>query len=113
MDMNAICEHLAIGILLVSGATAQSPTGTATLQNIRVARDGGNVRVEVTLSAPVRPSIETAINPDRILLDFLDTIANRTEQKEVNLDGLRRVRTAQHNAVPPNGSRSLNCASGA
>ena len=101
MDMNAICEHLAIGILLVSGATAQSPTGTATLQNIRVARDGGNVRVEVTLSAPVRPSIETAINPDRILLDFLDTIANRTEQKEVNLDGLRRVRTAQHNAVPP------------
>jgi hypothetical protein len=101
MDMNAICEHLAIGILLVCGATAQSPTGTATLQNIRVARDGGNVRVEVTLSAPVRPSIETAINPDRILLDFLDTIANRTEQKEVNLDGLRRVRTAQHNAVPP------------
>ena len=101
MDMNAVCEHLAIGILLVSGATAQSPTRTATLQNIRVARDGGNVRVEVTLSAPVRPSIETAINPDRILLDFLDTIANRTEQKEVNLDGLRRVRTAQHNAVPP------------
>jgi len=101
MDMNAVCEHLAIGILLVSGATAQSPTRTATLQNIRVARDGGNVRVEVTLSAPVRPSIETAINPDRILLDFLDTIANRDEQKEVNLDGLRRVRTAQHSAVPP------------
>ena len=71
------------------------------MQNVTVARDGNGLRVEVTLSAPVQPSIETAVNPDRILLDFPGTISTGNTQKEVDTDGVRRVRTGQHSTVPP------------
>ena len=88
-------------MLLVSGALAQSTAGTATVQNVTVGRDSSGLRVEVTLSSPVQPSIETAVNPDRILLDFPGTITNGNTQKEVNTDGVRRVRTGQHSVAPP------------
>jgi hypothetical protein len=99
--MQAIRKHLAIWMLLVSVAAAQSTTGTATVQNVTVARDGSGLRVEVTLSSPVQPSIEMAVNPDRILLDLPGTITNGNTQKEVNADGVRRVRMGQHSTAPP------------
>ena len=100
--MMAVRKHFAIWMLLVSAAFAQqNPTGTATLQNVTVARDSSGLRVEVTLSAPVQPSIETTTNPDRILLDFPGTITNGNAQKEVKTDGVRRLRIGQHSAVPP------------
>jgi type IV pilus assembly protein PilQ len=99
--MTAVQKHLAIWVLLVSCAVAQNTGGTATVRNVTVARDGSGVRVEVTLSSPVQPSIETAVNPDRILLDFPGTISTGNTQKEVNTDGVRRVRTGQHSVVPP------------
>jgi hypothetical protein len=71
------------------------------VQNVAVARDGNGLRVEVALSAPVQPSIATAVNPDRILLDFPGTISTGNSQKEVDTDGVRRVRTGQHSTVPP------------
>jgi hypothetical protein len=80
---------------------AQSTTGTATVQNVTVARDGSDVRVEVTLSSPVQPSIETAANPDRILLDLPGTITNGNTQKTVNAGGVRRIRAGQHSTAPP------------
>ena len=99
--MTAVRKQLAIWMLLVSCAAAQSTAGTATVRNVSVARDGSGLRVEVTLSSPVLPSIETAVNPDRILLDLPGTITNGNTQKEVDTDGVRRVRTGQHSAVPP------------
>ena len=99
--MTTVRKHLAIWMLLVSCAAAQSTAGTATVQNVTVARDASGLRVEVTLSSPVQPSIETAVNPDRILLDFPGTISTGNTQKEVNADGVRRVRTGQHSVVPP------------
>ncbi len=99
--MKAIRKHLAVWILVVSGATAQSTAGTSTVQNVTVARDGSGLRVEVTLSFPVQPSVEIAVNPDRILLDFPGTIANGNTQKAVNAGGVRRIRTGQHSTAPP------------
>jgi hypothetical protein len=99
--MKAIRKHLAIWVVLVSCAAAQSKGGTATVRKVTVARDGGGLHVEVTLSAPVQPSIETATNPDRILLDFPGTITNGNTHKDVNKDGVRRIRTGQHSAAPP------------
>jgi hypothetical protein len=100
--MRAIRKHLVACMLLVSGALAQSTTGTiATVQNVTVARDGSGLRVEVTLSSPVQPSVETAVNPDRIVFDFPGTITNNNTQKAVHTDGVRRVRTSQHSSVPP------------
>ena len=88
-------------MLLVSYAVSQNSGGTATVQNVTVARDGSGLRVEVTLSSPVQPSIETAVNPDRILLDFPGTTTPGKTQKDVNMDGVRRVRTGQHSTAPP------------
>jgi len=85
----------------VSVAAAQSATRTATVENVTVARDASGLRVEVTLSSPVQPSIETAGNPDRILLDLPGTITNGNTQKVINTDGVRRIRTGQHSTAPP------------
>ena len=85
----------------VSCATAQSTAGTATVQDVTVARDSSGLRVEVTLSSPVQPSIETAVNPDRILLDFPGTISKAIWKKQSSTDGVRRVRTGQHSTAPP------------
>ena len=99
--MKAVGKHLAIWMLLLSCAAAQSTGGTATVQNVKVVRDKSGLRVEVTLSSPVQPAIETAVNPDRILLDLPDTIAAGNTQKQVNTGGVRRVRASQHSTVPP------------
>jgi hypothetical protein len=99
--MTAVQKHLAIALLLVSYGIAQSTGGTATVQNVTATREGNSVRVEVTLSSPVQPSIETAVDPDRILLDFPGTITSGNSKKEVNKEGVRRVRTAQHSTIPP------------
>ena len=99
--MKAIGKHLAILMLMVSVATAQSATRTASVANVTVTRDASGVRVEVTLSRSVQPSIETAVNPDRILVDFPDTITSRDTRRVVNVGGVRRVRMGQHRTVPP------------
>ena len=87
-------------MLLVSCAMAQSISGTATVQKVTAVPDGGGLRVEITLSSPVQPSVETAVNPDRILLDLPATTPANT-MKEVNANGVRRVRTGQHTTTPP------------
>jgi hypothetical protein len=99
--MKVVGKHLAICMLLLSCAAAQSTGGTSTVQNVKVVRDKSGLRVEVILSSPVQPAIETAVNPDRILLDLPGTIAPGNTQKEVNADGVLRVRTGQHSAAPP------------
>ena len=99
--MTAVQKHLALSLLLVSYAVSQNAGGTAAVQNVTVARDGSGLRVEVTLSSAVQPSIETAVNPDRILLDFPGTITPGKTQKVINIDGVRRVRTGQHSTAPP------------
>lgn len=98
--MTAVHKHLAISMLLLSYATAQS-TGTATVQHVTTARVGSNLRIEISLSAPVKPTVETAANPDRILLDFPDTVCNTNSKNVlVHMNGVRQVRTAQHSTSP-------------
>lgn len=92
-------------MLLLSCAAAQNPAGTAAVQsivqNIAIARVGADLRVEVTLSSPVKASVETAIHPDRILLDLPNTTCVDSPQKTVNTNGVLRVRAALHSADPP------------
>src|SRR6202165_1223901 len=98
----AVPKNIAVSLLslLLSYAAAQTAAQTATMQNIDVTREGTDLRIEVKLSSPVTPSVETAIHPDRILLDFPDTICGTATKKIVNMNGVRRVRTAQHSTNP-------------
>jgi hypothetical protein len=94
--MKAVQRHLAILALSLSFAVAQNTSGTATLADVTTARQGTDVRVEITLSAPVKPTVETAENPGRLFLDFPDTICNDTKNIAVNVNGVRWLRTRQY-----------------
>ncbi len=99
--MTAVQKHLGTWMLLLSCATAQNTAVTATVQSVTAVRQGADLRVEVTLSAPVKPSFETASNPDRILLDLPETICNdNIRSVAVHANGVRRVRTGQHSTRP-------------
>ena len=96
----AVQKHLGILMLLLGCAAAQT-AGTATVQSLKTAREGNDLRLEITLNAAVIPTVETAENPDRILLDFPDTACNEnTKSLAVNANGVRRVRTGQHSTTP-------------
>src|SRR3981081_2261962 len=97
----AVQIHVGVLMLLLSCALAQDTAGAATVQSVKVIREGAYLRLEVTLSSPVKPSVETAIQPDRILLDLPDTICTeKTKQVEIHANGVRRVRTAQYSHTP-------------
>src|SRR6202140_1692535 len=100
--MTAVHKIIAMVMVSLSLACAagQNTAATMTVQHIAVTRDGTDLRIEVDLSSAVTPSVETAIHPDRILLDFPDTICGPATQKIVNMNGVRRVRTAQHSTNP-------------
>jgi AMIN domain-containing protein len=96
--MRAVQKNIGAVLLLLSYAAAQN---TATVQRVTSARDGRDLRVEITLSSPVKPSVETAENPSRIVLDFPETSFNAdTRNVPIHSNGVLRVRTGQHSATP-------------
>jgi hypothetical protein len=97
--MTAAQKHLGIVILLLSCAVAQNPT-PLTVRKVTTSRQGSDLRIEITISAPVKPSVDTAVNPNRILLDFPNTICNNSKSVSVGANGVRQVRTAQHSTTP-------------
>jgi len=100
--MTAVQKHLGTVMLLLSCAAAQTTAGIAAVQNVTTTREGSDLRVEITLSAPVKPSVETAENPARILLDFPETTySDKFKNLPVNVNGVRRVRAGAHSARPP------------
>ena len=100
--MTAVQKHLGTVMLLLSCAAAQTTAGIAAVQNVTTTREGSDLRVEITLSVPVKPSVETAENPARILLDFPETTySDKFKNLPVNVNGVRRVRAGAHSARPP------------
>ena len=98
--MKSVQKHVATLMLLLSCAAAQT-AGKATVQSLKTSREGSDLRVEILLNAPVIPTVDTAQNPERILLDFPDTTCNEnTKNLTVNANGVRRVRTGQHSTTP-------------
>src|SRR5215472_17993348 len=98
--MTAAQKQLGSVILLLSCAVAQNPT-PLTVRKVTMSKQGSDLRIEITVSAPVKPSVDTAANPNRILLDFPNTICNSsTKSVTVHANGVRQVRTAQHSTTP-------------
>ena len=87
-------------MLSLSCAAAQNTGGTATLDGLTQARQGTDLRLEITLSAPVKPLVETAEKPDRIFLDFPDTVCHHTEDIALHRNGVRWVRSRQFGDSP-------------
>jgi len=94
-------RHFGIVLLLLSCASAQNSSAPATVRNVTTSHQGSDLRIEITVSTPVTPAVETAANPNRILLDFPGTICfDNTRNVSVHANGVRQVRTAQHSTSP-------------
>ena len=92
-------------LLLVVGAVDQGAAlGTVSVQRLKIVRDSADVRVEITLTAPIdrAPTVSLAKNPDRLVLDLPNTLSNtKQEQVSVNYKGVRRIRLGLNSAAPP------------
>ena len=85
---------------MLSCAAAQNPSPVS-VRSVKTSRQGSDLRIEITVTGPVKPSVETAENPHRILLDFPNTVCNdSTRNVSVHANGVRQVRTAQHSTAP-------------
>ncbi len=95
-------KHVAIVMFLMSCALAQETAGPATVQKVEVAHADADLRIEITLSSPAKAYADTAARPERILVDSPGATCDETMGKiEVNSNGVRRVRAAQHSISPP------------
>jgi hypothetical protein len=72
------------------------------VRKVEVFTAKGEVRVEVTLSAPVAPSVEVAQHPDRLVLKLPGTFS-AAQQKRVFVRqlGVRSVRLGMNHSNPP------------
>jgi hypothetical protein len=90
-------------LLLASLGAAQSTGGgAAEIEQLQVKRDGADVTIQVILTTSVKPTVETAINPDRLVLILPGTLSD-AKQKHFALDanGVRAVRLGLNTANPP------------
>jgi hypothetical protein len=84
------------------GAAQSTAGGAAEIEQLQVKRDGADVTIQVILTGPVRPAVETATNPDRLVLVLPGTLSD-ARQKHFPLDanGVRGVRLGLNSANPP------------
>ena len=89
-------------LLLVSTSVAQVGSGNpAEIRNLNVALDDDKVRIEVTVSEPVEPSVTIATSPDRLVLDLPGTEARaRQRHIPVNQNGVKGVRVGLNSSNP-------------
>src|ERR1019366_8058770 len=99
--MMAMRVQLGFWLLGVSYAVAQtlSPANVQKLQGVNA---GDDVRIELTLSTSIKPSVVVATNPDRFVLE-LPNPSSDGKQKHVPVHrlGIRDVRIGLHQSDPP------------
>ena len=99
--MKAVQRQLGFLLLAVSLAGAQNAPGPATVQDVKVTRDGRDVRVDVALSTEVSASVSTAVHPDRLVVELPNTTSSARQLRiAVNYSGVRAIRYGLHSAEP-------------
>ena len=85
--------------ILCLGAGAQN---IATIRNVSVFGVGGNVEVEVVASQPVTPRAQVITGPDRLILDFPNSLpGDKLRNVSVERGELKGVRVGRFSATPP------------
>ena len=99
--MRAVLVQLGSLLLGVSCMAAQAQP-SASVQNVQLVTAGSDVRVEITLSEAIKPSVIVATNPDRLVIELPNTVSSgKQTQEAVHAPGVRRVRFGLHQAEPP------------
>jgi hypothetical protein len=95
--------HLGLFLVLLAGLPVlAADSGPGELRKVEVVPANGEIRVEITLSAAVTPSVETAQHPDRLVLKLPGTASN-LQQKRIAIGqlGVRAVRFGLNRSDPP------------
>jgi AMIN domain-containing protein len=97
------CAHLVLILLWMSFLAAQDQQSLPVhIEKLNVVREGKDVLVELSLSQATTPSVETATNPDRIVLILPNTVSLSKQQRvPVNYNGLQTIRIGLNSAEPP------------
>ena len=76
--------------------------GPGVVRKVEVLPGNGEIRVEITLSAAVTPSVEVAQHPDRLVLKLPGTVSD-SQQKRIAVRqlGVRSVRFGLNRVAPP------------
>ena len=85
------------------GAPADSAAGDqTTLDKLDVVHGRQDISIEITASSPVTPKVTTLKEPDRVVLDFPNTVPG-TETRHINVDseGVKSVRMGVNAEMPP------------
>ncbi|MBZ5654258.1 MAG: AMIN domain-containing protein [Acidobacteriia bacterium] len=89
-------------VLLASLSVSASDVKPGEVRKVEVFPAGGEVRVEITLSAPIAASVETAQHPDRLVVKLPGTTSDvRQKRVPVGQYGVQRVRFGLHDPNPP------------
>ncbi len=75
------CSALLLIALFEPLAFAKATGQFAQIQNVSVDPDGENLKISITLSAVRDPKIVMANNPQRLILEFSDTVADARQQR--------------------------------
>lgn len=94
--------HLGLLVLLASLPVSATDANPGEIRKVEVFPAGGEVRVEITLSAAVVPSVETAQHPDRLVVKLPGTTSEaRQKRVAVQQYGVRAVRFGLNHPNPP------------
>src|SRR6266478_4343863 len=97
-------NRLLIALLLLTslGAAQNTAGGAAEIEQLRVKREGADVKIEVILTGAIQPSVETATNPDRLVLTLPGTVSDAKQKHfPLNANGVQGVRVGLNSANPP------------
>ena len=95
--------HLGPMLVLLAGLSAlAADSGPREVRKVEVFPASREIRVEITLSAAVTPSVETAQHPDRLVLKLPGTVSNVLQKRiAVGQFGVRSVRFGLNRPEPP------------
>jgi len=101
-EVRGIVE-LSILLVLSSVCVAQAvDAGVAKIRAVKIIRSGKTIRVIISLSKTVTPEVDTAVNPDRLVLDLPNVDGPSTQRHWlVNRNGVDGVRIGLNRTKPP------------
>ncbi len=107
LRLSPIRTILALALLVGAVPGWGQASTPAQIQNIQARAEQDKVRVEVTLTSAVQPSLITAVSPDRLVLDLPNT-ASDVRQRHISVNGpganslgVKGVRIGLNSANPP------------
>jgi len=100
--MNRTRLLLVLLLLNTCGVAQSTKSGAFEIEQLQVKREGSDVRIEVILTGVVKPTVETATNPDRLVVTLPGTLSD-AKQKHfmLNANGVEGVRVGLNSANPP------------